>query len=170
LTLRELASLTGKLYSALPAIFLALLQIRALQQDLTRAQQNQLHYGQEISLLTSSHKGTKLVDKQHNISKKLSSETWKSRHDNLLGCFIGTGMGASLIGGTSTGGSWTKTGEGNETHKRTRIFSSRVSNKNFLKRTETKSIHLYFDNISPLLGPKRGHKESTSLSIIAKRV
>ena len=56
LTLRRLASLIGKLQATLAAIPLAPMQIRALQQDLIKAQQKQMSYEQEISLSKDSLK------------------------------------------------------------------------------------------------------------------
>ena len=59
LTLRELASLIGKLYSTQPAIAMAPLQVRVLQQKLIIAQQNQMNYGQVIQFNLESKKELK---------------------------------------------------------------------------------------------------------------
>ena len=59
LTLRELASLIRKLYSTQPAIALAPLQVRVLQQKLIIAQQNQMNYGQVIQFNLESKKELK---------------------------------------------------------------------------------------------------------------
>ena len=62
LTLRRLASLIGKLQATLAAIPLAPMQIRALQQDLIKAQQKQMSYEQEISLSKDSLKDLQWVN------------------------------------------------------------------------------------------------------------
>ena len=55
-SLRNLASLIGKLYAASPAVSTTAIQIRYLQQELIQAQQKNLHYEAHITLSEDSKK------------------------------------------------------------------------------------------------------------------
>ena len=54
ISLRNLASLIGKLQATSPAISMAPMQVRALQQDLIRGQQQELMYESEVKLSLES--------------------------------------------------------------------------------------------------------------------
>ena len=59
ISLRDLNSLVGKLQATVPAITLASMQVRALQQDLISAQQKNMTYEQEVTLSQEALKDLK---------------------------------------------------------------------------------------------------------------
>ena len=59
ISLRDLASLVGKLQATVPAITLAPMQVRSLQQDLISAQQKNMTYEQEVTLSQEALKDLK---------------------------------------------------------------------------------------------------------------
>ena len=82
LTLRELASLIGKLYSTQPAIAMAPLQVRVLQQKLIIAQQNQMNYGQVIQFNLESKKELKWW--VSNLTLLKGNPVWPGNPDMII--------------------------------------------------------------------------------------
>ena len=98
ISLRELASLIGKLYSTLPSLAAAPLQVRELQQDLgsDKGPEEPTQLWGSNKLITRGKKGTELVGKQHNNNGGFPSEIRQPGHGDVLRCIIRPGLGSIL--------------------------------------------------------------------------
>ena len=108
--------------------------------------------------------GVKMVDQQFN-------ETGEPRNDNLYRCLVKRGMGASLEGGISTGGVWTKEEKENHHINELELWAVEIALKTFLKERNPKLIHIYMDNMTALYYLiRKGGTKSITLTNIAKRI
>ena len=126
------------------------MQIRVLQQDLIKAQQKQMSYEQEISLSKDS-----LKDLQwwvNNITLYKGSPVRLGNPEVIISTDASSseGWGASLEGGISTGGVWTK--EEKEAHhiNELELIAVEIALKTFLKERNLKLVHIYMDNMTAL--------------------
>ena len=170
-TLRELASTIGKLYSTQPAMAMAPLQVRALQQDLIRAQQKQMNYSQVIPL---------------SLKAKIELQWWLNNLELSKGCPIRLGnpdmiiysdaashqgWGAHLEGGPATGGSWTKEEKEEKHINELELMAAEIALKTFLKGRKPKLVHLFIDNMTALhYLIRKGGTKSPQLTEISKRI
>ena len=170
LCLRDTARLIGKLYATAPAISQAPLQLRSLQQNLIKAQKIGKGYEDSLSLTDSSRKELKWWVNNLHIQKGNPfflepPEMWISSDASM------EGWGAAMVGGPSTGGTWTK--EEKESHhiNELEMLAAEMAIKIFLNMKKVKSLHIEIDNMTALTYlVKMGGTKSKILTDIAKRI
>ena len=171
ISLRNLASLIGKLQATSPAISMAPMQVRALQQDLIKGQQQELMYESEVKLSLESL--GELRWWVNNITLSQGAPMKMGTPDTVIytDASSGVGWGAFLEGGRSTGGVWTKEEKADLHINELELLAAEIALKTFLKDREAKLVHIFMDNMTALhyLTHKGGTK-SVKLTLIAKRI
>ena len=168
-TLHELSSLIGKLRATAPAILVAPLQLRYLQNLLKRGQQLTWNYGTIVSLdkdcvmelkwwkenLGLCKGNPLLIDPPDMIIQSDAAKTG--------------GWGASC-GPTQTGGTW-NVREADLDINIQELIAAELAIKTFTKSAKVKSIHIQIDNTAALSYlVKMGGTGNMTMNVITKRI
>ena len=171
ISLRGLASLIGKLQATLPAISMAPMQVRALQQDLISAQKKNMSYEQDI--LLSQESQSNLQWWINNITLSQGAPLKLGNPDMVMHTDASSseGWGASRVGGRSTGGVWTKEEKEKYHINELELLAAEIALKTFLKDQKPKLVHLVMDNMTALhYLIRKGGTKSMVLTEISKRI
>ena len=111
------------------------------------------------------------MDKQSGLTKGGTSSLAEPRDDNLLRCIISPGLGRSLGAWEVNEKSLDPTREGDLSHQRAGIISSRDGNQNIFKGTTcANNSHLFGQHDSTFLLDSQGGTKNETLTKIAKRI
>ena len=171
LSVRELASLIGKLYATLPAVSMAPLQIRSLQQDLIRAQSNHKNYENYIQL--SQEAKEELQWWLNNLQLVQGRPVRLGTPDMVIYSDASShiGWGAAVEGGMSTGGVWTQQEKDAYHINELELMGAELALQTFVKDQKMKLVHLFMDNMTALSYiANKGGTKSVTLTSIAKRI
>ena len=171
LSLKALASLIGKLYATLPAISIAPIQLRFLQQDLIRAQREGKSFTDQTNLSQNSIR--ELSWWIENVELLEGKPLSLQPPDVIINTDASSriGWGASSEGGLNAKGLWTVMEKKKFHINELELIAVELALKSFLRDRNSIHVHMRIDNVSALTYlVKMGGTRSDTLTVIAKRI
>ena len=168
-TLHELSSLIGKLRATAPAILVAPLQLRYLQNLLKRGQQLTWNYGTIVPL--DKDCVIELKWWRENLGLCKGKPLLIDPPDLIIQSDAAkTGGWGASCGPTQTGGTW-NVREANLNINIQELIAAELAIKTFTKSVKVKSIHIQIDNTAALSYlVKMGGTGNMQMNVITKRI